>query len=173
MLMKKNSYENVDVFSQYIQNHFKNYLNKKEELPGEHHFVSLYLLSHILKIVPFEDIKYINPDGVKSKDGDLIYSVNDKEKIIEVKYSSSEKISFTEKQREKLKLDDNRTEYIALFTLKGIPQCWILDKAQLKERAIGQGGKSRLVIDLSRGRFKKDELKCDEDFIKLLYDEAA
>lgn len=49
--------------------------------PGEHHFVSVYLLNKFSSIPD-----YVNPDGTKKVCGDICFKNNDKEFAIEVKF---------------------------------------------------------------------------------------
>lgn len=75
----------IKSYSQYI-NH---YLNKKNlndrAIPGEHHFVSAYLVPKLFSItnrIP----DYINPDGTKNIKGDVVYYQGDEHQFgIEVK----------------------------------------------------------------------------------------
>ena len=44
------------------------YFDKKKCIPGEHHFVAVYLLPKFNKIPDF-----LNPDGTKGKCGDIVF----------------------------------------------------------------------------------------------------
>ena len=78
----------------------KLYFNSKECIPGEHHFVAVYLLNKFNKIPD-----YLNPDGMKgSLSGDIGFKKENKSFSIEVKLgkkNSMSSISFTASQYEK------------------------------------------------------------------------
>jgi hypothetical protein len=77
----------IDTYKQYVEKYIKPYINGI--LPGEHHFVAIYLAPKIYKATNYIPL-YINPDGMKKVPGDLFYKENDVS--IEVKYF---KINFT------------------------------------------------------------------------------
>ncbi|MBO7612397.1 MAG: hypothetical protein J6S81_01065, partial [Treponema sp.] len=58
----------------------KLYFDTKECIPGEHHFVAVYLLSKFNRIPD-----YLNPDGMKDKCGDIVFENKTKQFSIEVK----------------------------------------------------------------------------------------
>ena len=60
----------------------KFYFDTEKCIPGEHHFVAVYLLNKFKKIPD-----YLNPDGMKGKCGDIVFeSKNSKKQLsIEVK----------------------------------------------------------------------------------------
>ena len=70
-----------------IKEYKTKYLDIKEKIPGEHHFVAVYLLPYFHKIPD-----YVNPDGTKSFCGDIGFYNNSKLFSIEVKIG---KRSFT------------------------------------------------------------------------------
>ena len=65
-----------------LSDYKKTYFDTKKCIPGEHHFVAVYLLNKFNKIPD-----YLNPDGMKGKCGDIVFeSKNSKKQIsIEVK----------------------------------------------------------------------------------------
>ncbi|MBR4248199.1 MAG: hypothetical protein IKQ13_14565 [Treponema sp.] len=58
----------------------KLYFDTKKCIPGEHHFVAVYLLSKFNRIPD-----YLNPDGMKDKCGDIVFENKTKQFSIEVK----------------------------------------------------------------------------------------
>ena len=82
----------VNNYKNYIKQYIIKYIEEKRTVPGEHHFVSIYLAPKIYKLKQYIP-KYINPDGMKGIIGDLIYDENDIS--IEIKYKT---ITFTLKQ---------------------------------------------------------------------------
>jgi hypothetical protein len=51
----------------------------KKEVPGEHHFIALYVLP---RLTPFLGVPhYVNPDGMKSSAGDLVFNSYEVNKI--------------------------------------------------------------------------------------------
>jgi hypothetical protein len=75
----------IPSYSAYIKNHILKETLGDKPVPGEHHFVSVYLvpkLYELNKIVP----DYINPDGMKSILGDIVFYKDNKHHFgIEVK----------------------------------------------------------------------------------------
>ena len=62
----------IETYSSYIDNYLDLPKREGRPVPGEHHFVSGYLIPRIFNIrgkVP----EYINPDGTKSIIGDVVY----------------------------------------------------------------------------------------------------
>lgn len=62
----------IETYSSYIDEFLKLPKSEKRPVPGEHHFVSTYLVPRIYAIrkkVP----EYINPDGTKGINGDVVY----------------------------------------------------------------------------------------------------
>lgn len=78
----------------------KYYFDTEKCIPGEHHFVAVYLLNKFNKIPD-----YLNPDGMKgSLSGDIGFKKENKSFSIEVKLgkkNSMSSISFTASQYEK------------------------------------------------------------------------
>lgn len=65
----------IGTYSDYIDEFIKRPATEGRPIPGEHHFVSTYLLPRIFEIrgaVP----EYINPDGTKAVIGDVVYYDN-------------------------------------------------------------------------------------------------
>lgn len=65
----------IETFSDYIDRYICRPKNSDAPIPGEHHFVSAYLiprLFHLNRQVP----DYINPDGTKGIIGDVVYCIN-------------------------------------------------------------------------------------------------
>lgn len=89
---------------------------KGAELPGEHHFVALYLVPKIFSLTGLLP-EYINPDGMKKRPGDIIYEYQMKKKLsIEVKYM---KINFTKTQCNNWIFDGcNKPDYLIAVGLK-------------------------------------------------------
>ena len=89
------------------------YLDIKEKIPGEHHFVAVYLLPHFHKIPD-----YVNPDGTKSFCGDIGFCNNSKLFSIEVKIG---KKSFTFSKNENnnwlVKKEEPLPNYLIALTL--------------------------------------------------------
>lgn len=94
----------------YIIKYIDSFTRKKmiEPSPGEHHFVSMCLLPILLKNNLYEEIKYINPDGMKGYKNDrflcdMTISKEEKRTIgVEVKYSKNNTLKFTKVQWGKL-----------------------------------------------------------------------
>ena len=63
-----------------IQEYKTNYLDIKKAIPGEHHFVAVYLLQYFNNIPD-----YVNPDGTKTFCGDIGFYNNSRLFSIEVK----------------------------------------------------------------------------------------
>ncbi len=63
-----------------IQEYKTKYLDIKEKIPGEHHFVAVYLLPYFNQIPD-----YVNPDGTKNFCGDIGFYNNSNLFSIEVK----------------------------------------------------------------------------------------
>lgn len=62
----------IETYSSYIDTYMVLPKRENRPVPGEHHFVSAYLIPRIFSIrgkVP----EYINPDGTKSIVGDVVY----------------------------------------------------------------------------------------------------
>ncbi len=62
----------IETYSSYIDTYLVQPGRENRPVPGEHHFVSAYLVPRIFEIrgkVP----EYINPDGTKSIVGDVVY----------------------------------------------------------------------------------------------------
>ena len=78
----------INSISLYINNYIVPFPNN--DLPGEHHFVALYLVPKIYKLLN-KIPNWVNPDGMKRKPGDIIYD----DLSIEVKYL---KINLTKTQ---------------------------------------------------------------------------
>ena len=51
----------------------KYYFDTEKCIPGEHHFVAVYLLNKFKKIPD-----YLNPDGMKGKCGDIVFENKNK-----------------------------------------------------------------------------------------------
>ncbi|GMO50588.1 MAG: hypothetical protein Ta2B_30960 [Termitinemataceae bacterium] len=102
-------------YEEYINRFIKGYTTKNIPVPGEHHFVSVFLMTRIFNLTGFYP-QYINPDGMKNLLGDLIYEENNVS--IEVKYDS---IIFTEKEFNDWILNDNETpKYFMCINERGI-----------------------------------------------------
>lgn len=75
----------LETYSNYIQDHFNKPAQEGRPHPGEHHFVSSYLVPRLFELngrVP----DYINPDGTKGIIGDVVYYSDKKHQFgIEVK----------------------------------------------------------------------------------------
>ncbi|QCZ94674.1 hypothetical protein [Salinimonas iocasae] len=72
-------------FSEYITQHMTESGLSHRPLPGEHHFVSIYLVPRLYRInkrIP----DYVNPDGTKKVIGDVVYYKDHEHQLgIEVK----------------------------------------------------------------------------------------
>jgi hypothetical protein len=78
----------IATYCEYIHK----YIIGKKPFPGEHHFVTVYLVPKIYKLtgkIP----DFVNPDGTKNINGDIIYE--DDKIYIEAKYN---KLQFTKSQ---------------------------------------------------------------------------
>ena len=75
----------IKTFSEYIDLFISKPRMENRPVPGEHHFVSAYLLDRVVQLtkrIP----DYINPDGTKNVIGDLVYFKNKRHQFgIEVK----------------------------------------------------------------------------------------
>lgn len=61
----------IATYSEYIQNHVLD--TGGLHFPGEHHFVSVYLVPR-LYMIPFLGVPdFVNPDGMKAIPGDIVY----------------------------------------------------------------------------------------------------
>ncbi len=61
-----------------IQDYVKDYFNG-DSIPGEHHFVAVYLLSKFDKIPD-----YLNPDGMKDICGDIVFKSKENKKSLSI-----------------------------------------------------------------------------------------
>ena len=77
-------------YSDYIQQY-------REYNPGEHHLVAIFLVPALKDVLGKLPI-YVNPDGMKSIQGDLVYFLENKKFSIEVKL---DKLSLTKVQYSK------------------------------------------------------------------------
>jgi hypothetical protein len=78
----------IETYCEYI----RKYIIGKKVFPGEHHFVTVYLVPKIYKLtgkIP----DFVNPDGTKNINGDIIYEAD--KVYIEVKHN---KLQFTKSQ---------------------------------------------------------------------------
>jgi hypothetical protein len=62
----------ISTYSDYIQRFVPKTKPKGSYMPGEHHFVAVYLLPKLLRFYP-EVPDYVNPDGTKKIIGDIVY----------------------------------------------------------------------------------------------------
>ena len=95
-----------------IAEYKNNYFNSKNCIPGEHHFVAVYLLPKFQFIPDF-----LNPDGTKDICGDIVFKNKDDIFSIEVKIGNPS-ICFSKKEKnswfvEKEKLHPN---YLIILT---------------------------------------------------------
>src|SRR5262245_38664599 len=76
----------ISTYSDYIERFIHAEPPPRQRHPGEHHFVSTYLLPRLDRITrrtPY----YVNPDGMKRVPGDVIYYSHDHLSLsVEVKY---------------------------------------------------------------------------------------
>jgi hypothetical protein len=99
----------IATYSDYIENYI---LNPRYGCPGEHHFVSTYLLPRLFKIrnsIP----DFVNPDGTKKITGDIIYYNNGEPQLaIEVKFQY---VKLTTVQYNAWIVDTDRNQYPDVF----------------------------------------------------------
>ena len=96
-----------------IQEYKTKYLDIKEKIPGEHHFVAVYLLPHFNQIPD-----YVNPDGTKSFCGDIGFYNNSNLFSIEVKIGKkSFKFSKNENNNWLVKKKEPLPNYLIALTL--------------------------------------------------------
>ena len=75
----------IATFSEYIDRFIKKEALGDRPLPGEHHFVAVYLLPVVYEIIT-KVPDYVNPDGTKKVIGDLVFLPHDDMNVsIEVK----------------------------------------------------------------------------------------
>ena len=97
----------------YTNNFYSDFEKKDLPLPGEHHFVSVFLLPLLYKVTQ-NTPDYVNPDGTKDLPGDIIYNFNKEEALsIEVKYQV---IRLTKKEY---------NDWIVKYTKENIPDLFI------------------------------------------------
>lgn len=78
----------IPTFSEYIKNYILNSKKAQKPSPGEHHFVSAYLLPRLFQITG-KTPDYINPDGTKGIVGDVVYYEDNEHQFgIEVKFET-------------------------------------------------------------------------------------
>jgi hypothetical protein len=99
-------------YEEYIKKFIMGYNIQNIPVPGEHHFVSVFLMPRIFNLTGFYP-QYINPDGMKNLPGDLIYKENSVS--IEVKY---DKLIFTKNEFNNWIINDNGTPKYFIFINK-------------------------------------------------------
>jgi hypothetical protein len=62
----------ISTYADYIRRFVPRTRLKGSYMPGEHHFVAVYLLPKLLRLYP-EVPDYVNPDGTKNIIGDIVY----------------------------------------------------------------------------------------------------
>ena len=95
-----------------IQEYKRNYFNNITPLPGEHHFVAVYLLPYFTKIPD-----YVNPDGTKNFCGDIGFNRSSKLFSLEVKLGKkSFKFSKNENNNWFVKKSELKPDYLIALT---------------------------------------------------------
>lgn len=126
-----------------LEDYFKDFFSGKSEkqLPGEHHFVAVYLVP-ILKEIFGRYPDYVNPDGTKGLPGDIIYCDENKNYkfSIEVKYCN---INFT------------KTEY----------ENWINNKSSEKPKYFMALGNTKIILCTFES-FSKEYIKIQKESVK-------
>ena len=78
----------IKTFSEYIDRFISEPKENNTPIPGEHHFVSAYLIPRLFRLNGWPPA-YINPDGTKGIIGDIVYYVNGSHHYgIEVKFET-------------------------------------------------------------------------------------
>lgn len=102
----------IETYSQYIEEYLNTPIRENRPCPGEHHFVSYYLVPRLYKLtgkVP----DYINPDGTKNIIGDVVYYLDMKHQFgIEAKL---ETVRFTKNEFNNWIVGNNRLEQPNVF----------------------------------------------------------
>lgn len=76
----------IKTYSEYIERYLSKEGLKDRPCPGEHHFVSAYLVPRLLEHLNQRVPDYINPDGTKGIIGDVVYYKDNEHQFgIEVK----------------------------------------------------------------------------------------
>ncbi len=120
--------------------------------PGEHHFVGVYLVPKLYsmsKIVP----DYVNPDGTKSIQGDVVYFKEGKHAIgIEVKLGT---IRLTANEFNKWILDPSTSEHPDFFVGVGTKGLIFQSWARFREVYINMVGASWFegIEPVERGKY--------------------
>ncbi len=91
------------------------YFDKKECIPGEHHFVAVYLLNKFNKIPD-----YLNPDGMKGKCGDIVFESKNKNSAkqlsVEVKIGKSS-FCFSKNETNSWFVEKDKTELLPNYLI--------------------------------------------------------
>jgi hypothetical protein len=102
----------VPSYSEYIRRYIHRRNRDSPPSPGEHHFVSTYLLPRLYELngaIP----DYVNPDGTKSIIGDVVYYRDEKHHFgIEVKLGT---VRLTKREFNNWIVDDDRTCWPDVF----------------------------------------------------------
>ena len=142
----------IDSYVKYIDS----YLSKEGlaglKEPGEHHFVSVYLvpkLYSITEIIP----DYVNPDGTKSILGDIVYYKDGKHSIgIEVKLGT---IRLTANEFNNWILNPNISEHPCVFIGVGTKGLVIQSWSRFRETYIELMGSPSLmsIQQVKKGKY--------------------
>jgi hypothetical protein len=67
----------IPTFSDYIRDYILTFTTGpkqyRKHIPGEHHFVSMYLVPRLVSFPSLSLPTYVNPDGMKAIPGDIVY----------------------------------------------------------------------------------------------------
>lgn len=75
--MKRVTSQWIPTYSDYIRKYILDFKSgpkdKRKHIPGEHHFVSTYLVPRLMSFTFLKEPTYVNPDGMKAIPGDIVY----------------------------------------------------------------------------------------------------